>query len=411
MNGRKRKLVLDWLAPRALCKVEKSAQQITQSLADCDTVSQLNSFIDRVLFGYLGVQESRLYLSAGFLWKRGSDFYRVEFSPGDMITTTDICLGLPDPAMSSVLDGDAVYGIGDIYEVRHSASLPDYSCLSGSAAVPVVSKSRVVGVLLLGRRGKTRYSKTERACLREISHQLGAALWRIITLQVATKALLQKEQLVDDIKRIIHDIKNPVGSILGLLELFPMAEPERSVDIEEAVLDALHRLNQAVDVLNGKGGRRKLLHFNDLVERCAARFTLSSILLDLGELPDIFANESEIESLLENLLKNAIEAEGVRGHRQSVEVKTWCEPDTRQIACQVKDCGGGIPPDRLPDIWKSNPSDKEHGSGVGMEMIKRIVDSHDGTITVKSVPGEGATITFLLPYAMYAPSHNYAVGI
>jgi len=64
---------------------------------------------------------------------------------------------------------------------------------------------------------------------------------------------------------------------------------------------------------------------------------------------------------------------------------------------QISDTGGGIAPDKLPDIFKSYRSFRPSGIGLGLPTAKRIVEAHNGTITVDSEPGKGTSFTIRLP--------------
>lgn len=68
------------------------------------------------------------------------------------------------------------------------------------------------------------------------------------------------------------------------------------------------------------------------------------------------------------------------------------------IMISVTDDGCGIEPDALPDIFKPFHTTKSDGTGLGLSISKRIIESHNGQLSVKTVPGEGTTFTILLPF-------------
>jgi signal transduction histidine kinase len=69
----------------------------------------------------------------------------------------------------------------------------------------------------------------------------------------------------------------------------------------------------------------------------------------------------------------------------------------------VTDNGPGIPTDELPRIWdrlfRGDASRAERGLGLGLSLVKAIVEAHDGTVAVESQPGRGATFTVSFPVA------------
>jgi len=64
---------------------------------------------------------------------------------------------------------------------------------------------------------------------------------------------------------------------------------------------------------------------------------------------------------------------------------------------QISDTGSGISPDKLPNIFDTYYSSRPQGSGLGLPTAKKIVEAHNGTITVDSVPGKGTLFTIKLP--------------
>ena len=74
-----------------------------------------------------------------------------------------------------------------------------------------------------------------------------------------------------------------------------------------------------------------------------------------------------------------------------------------QVACAVRDTGRGIAPDELPQVFQKYyqvsrlPAPGRKGTGLGLPIVKGIVESHGGTIAVTSEPGVGSTFTVVLP--------------
>ena len=64
---------------------------------------------------------------------------------------------------------------------------------------------------------------------------------------------------------------------------------------------------------------------------------------------------------------------------------------------QISDTGSGIAPDKLPGIFDAFYSSRSQGTGLGLPTAKRIVEAHNGTITVDSEPGKGTLFTIRLP--------------
>jgi signal transduction histidine kinase len=72
----------------------------------------------------------------------------------------------------------------------------------------------------------------------------------------------------------------------------------------------------------------------------------------------------------------------------------------RRVALSVEDTGVGIPPEDLPRIFDLYFTTKEKGSGIGLSMVFRIVQLHDGEVEVQSTPGGGTKFTLFFPQAI-----------
>jgi signal transduction histidine kinase len=104
----------------------------------------------------------------------------------------------------------------------------------------------------------------------------------------------------------------------------------------------------------------------------------------------ITADYSQVEQILINLIKNAIEA--LSGKKNgTIHLKAFYADDG--IIIQVEDNGNGIPGEIVEDIFVPFYTTKENGSGIGLSLSKQIMQNHGGTISVNSTPGKGAEFT------------------
>jgi len=110
-------------------------------------------------------------------------------------------------------------------------------------------------------------------------------------------------------------------------------------------------------------------------------------------LPDILTYEDELNQVWTNLIQNAIYAmDGV-----GVLTIEIFEHNQNEIAVSIIDSGKGIPPDVLPNIFKPfyTTKPKGEGTGLGLDICKKIIDKHEGRITVESEPGKTNFTVFL----------------
>ena len=111
-----------------------------------------------------------------------------------------------------------------------------------------------------------------------------------------------------------------------------------------------------------------------------------------------------LKQVLLNLFINAQQATDSSGE---LMIRTMRRPDRAVI--QISDTGKGIPPEKLPTIFRPYSSSRSGGTGLGLATAKKIVEAHRGTICVHSEVGKGTSFTIELPLADTAPGTNETV--
>ena len=113
------------------------------------------------------------------------------------------------------------------------------------------------------------------------------------------------------------------------------------------------------------------------------------------DLPEINADPAMLRQALLNLALNACQAMPHGG-----SLRLACRPLSRKrVELVVEDTGVGIPPEHLQKIFDLYFTTKEKGSGIGLSMVYRIVQLHDGEVEVQSTPGRGTRFRLVFPEA------------
>jgi len=129
-----------------------------------------------------------------------------------------------------------------------------------------------------------------------------------------------------------------------------------------------------------------------------ARTSANHCKLELSDLPQVYADLSMIEQVLVNLMSNAVK---YSSKKENPILKIWCEQTKENFTFYFKDNGAGF--DMVNYSRLFGPFQRLHsmsefeGTGVGLMLVKRIIEQHGGIVGAQSAVGEGATFYFTLP--------------
>jgi signal transduction histidine kinase len=119
-----------------------------------------------------------------------------------------------------------------------------------------------------------------------------------------------------------------------------------------------------------------------------------------AQLPPAWGNADRLQQVLINLLDNALRHTGAGG-----KVAVTAKVQGEELAVSVHDTGPGIPPEELPYIFErfykveKARTRTTAGTGIGLAIVKGLVEAHGGRVWVESTPGKGSVFTFTVPAA------------
>lgn len=227
------------------------------------------------------------------------------------------------------------------------------------------------------------------------------------------------------VANVSHELRSPLTSIKGFLEAMqdgtiPKEEHEGYLDI---VLSETRRMasmvNDLLDLARIESGMITLKYdtfdINELIRRTLITFEAliseKELELDVRFAHDqcfVYADQGQISQVLRNLIDNAIKysPEG-----RSLQVSTYTL--RKEVYVVVKDTGVGIPAEDVPHIFdrfykveKAHTPSPQIGSGLGLSIVKKIMEAHEQSITVKSAKGKGTQFTFTLQKASILQIQN-----
>jgi PAS domain S-box-containing protein len=221
-----------------------------------------------------------------------------------------------------------------------------------------------------------------------------------------TDRLLQKSEKLALLGQmaagIAHEIRNPLTSIKGFIQLFKHNQlKEEYYDI---VLSELDRINDIVGeflvLAKPTAAVFTELDVKTLIRDVVTLFNTQSIMSNAqifvefdGELPKVNGEENQLKQVFLNLLKNAVEAMPNGGN---IDVKVRVEEEGK-ISVRVSDQGVGIPEERLPTLGEPFYTTKEKGTGLGLMTCFKIIESHNGELKIYSEVGKGTTVEVTMP--------------
>ena len=218
---------------------------------------------------------------------------------------------------------------------------------------------------------------------------------------------------------VSHDLRTPLTRLRGAAEtaLAGPADLERYrgalADCVEETDHVLVMLDTLMDISEAESGalalRREDVPLDEVVERAVDLYRevaeSKGVLLLVESAPGVVVNGDRVrlEQATANLLDNAVKYTPSGGR---VVVRVGLQGGRGTLS--ISDTGMGIPPDELPQIWerlfRGDTSRTERGLGLGLSLVKAIVEAHGGTVGVISEPGQGSTFDVALPLASNVPS-------
>ena len=194
---------------------------------------------------------------------------------------------------------------------------------------------------------------------------------------------------------LAHEIKNPLASLKGNAQLLaamlpegekPKAKAERVVD-EAVRLE--HLTNDLLRFVRTGVIRRERLDPGALV-REAAHSVAGDVTVDTAHAPRAWSlDAARIREVVVNLVDNAVAA--------GPPVRATVAAANKRLVIEVADAGGGVPEDDRERIFEAFFTGKTQGTGLGLAVVRRVIEQHGGTIVVLSNPGGGALFRAEIP--------------
>lgn len=255
---------------------------------------------------------------------------------------------------------------------------------------------------------------TDGGVLDQLASLIGGALENVRLYRAAQRAA----QARDDVLAIVsHDLRNPLHTIVlsasYLAEVFLNDLPDAALQQTQIIRRAVDRANSLIqdllDVSRIEAGGFSVVPeaiapdilLSDTCEAMTSTATAARVTLTCradDDLPDVMADRERLQQVFGNLIGNAVKFTPSGG---TVDV-TAVANGPFNVRFSVRDSGQGISEENLPHIfdrfWQARHATRT-GAGLGLAIVRGIVEAHDGTIVASSEMGTGTEIAFELPVA------------
>ena len=271
--------------------------------------------------------------------------------------------------------------------------------------VPLIAKDKVIGALEAINKTQGNFNEEDQDILMTLGAQAALA--------IENAKLFQQSDLISE---FVHEIRTPLSSIntAAQLLLYPQLPNEKHDQMVKVIQTETSRLSEMatsfLDLAKLESGRSPLQvrEFEpavllddcaDLMQENAKEKGLSFERDYPKSLPPIQGDYDKIKQAMINLLSNAIKYNCPNG---KITLKAY--PGSDEVNIEVADTGIGIPPEHMGRLFQKfyrvpGSENVSSGTGLGLSVVKRIIEGHQGKIDVKSVAGKGTTFVIHLPVA------------
>lgn len=336
-----------------------------------------------------------------------------------------VCVESPDACIIRVNRAFATMAGRSIAELIGQSSKELFGCCEESAQsifcarIKTCQKHRCESELLSGKWSRKHF----RTCISPVHSDKGDIIAYVMVVRDITHQLHQEYEiaraqqlaLIGELAAsLAHEIKNPLAGLQGAIEI--LMQQSFINNLEDNILTNMHhevtRIDAAVEALlaciHPRAMKRSICSLTDVVHQAViiarnqlacstTKAQLISIEYQPANIPImVVIDAAQIEDAILNLIINAIEAIETGG---TINIALNIEKSSRHnnAVITITDNGPGIPEEQIKQIFSPFFSTKQHGTGLGLSAVQRIMRIHNGTIEASSKVAAGSTFKLKLP--------------
>lgn len=234
----------------------------------------------------------------------------------------------------------------------------------------------------------------------------------------AMHELQQTREMTDNIvHNLAHELRTPLLQVKSAVAMLRSDGRDGGLEFSENLLghayaattrleDVVNNLNQLVSAIQPQ--KRQAMRVQDFIQSALRQLgrkwsssnDVGRIILHLDAVPPVIGSRSAVAQVVQQLLDNAL-----KFSPQGGPVEIYAHREEAQVFIAIRDHGIGIEPEHMSSIFKafyqvdSSTTRPFGGAGIGLTIVKMLLDGMDAQLEVKSKPGIGSIFTFMLPVA------------
>jgi PAS domain S-box-containing protein len=239
---------------------------------------------------------------------------------------------------------------------------------------------------------------------------------RVIVIRDLTEEEAVNRLRYNFLANVAHEFRTPLSGIAATTELLvdeggDLTHEEIKELVETIRLSTLHLQTLVGNLLESttiEAGcfqvHRRPINLHDIIQEAAnlmapllTRRNQKLVFTGVNTLPTLWADANRLTQVLVNLMSNASKFSPMGGN-----IELNISQDAEWVTVAVLDCGPGLPTDRYLDLFKrfvstSQPHDTQYGIGLGLSVVKSIIEMHSGQVGAENLPQGGAKVWFTIP--------------
>ena len=397
-------------------RYQRTLQLASRGMTQVRNVDRLSNLITRLVSRTVGMTHASL-----FLWDETHQSYvlRASHGPKRLSLQSRYALEASHPLIRWLVEHRRPLTADDAVQHPDRTLRSELEALESMLVIPGLMEHRLTGFLALGpKRSGAWYSSDDLHAFSTLANEASVAIENAGSyeellkvneqLKAASERLLRQERLAaagQFAAGMAHEIKNPLSAIKTFAQYLPekYMDPAFREKFFRIVQEEIDRINTIIQELSDFARpaplQLKSVRLSELLDDTLS--LLSNQCLKQGiEIRNssndnglvIHADPQQLKQVLLNLLLNGMEAMEGGGR---LEVATQLKGD--QAVLRVSDTGAGIAPEYLSQVWDPFFTTKERGMGLGMAIVKGVVERHGGSIHLSSTLGKGTTVEVSFP--------------